>query len=184
MSSELTNLLPSERIHAFRRGYFFRLGATIAVMLAGVIVVHGVLLIPTYLYIQESATLARAHLAELEAGSLSSGEGEIQARTKQVESEAERALALLASPSATTILQTVLEAPRTGVTIKGFSFHAPSPEGRLTITGVAETRESLRQYQLALSKLSFAKSAELPLSAYTKERDIPFVITLIGSFTP
>ena len=184
MLSELTNLLPRERIHAFRRDYFFRLGVVAGVLCTALIVVHGLLLLPSYMYLNDSVSLDRAHLAELTANIASSGEGEMQARLARVKTDADHLLVLSSSPSATTVIRAILAVPHTGIRLTGYTFHTPSPGGRLTVMGVASTRESLRQYHLALSSLTFAKSAELPLSAYAKESDIPFTITLTGPLTP
>lgn len=184
MSSELTNLLPNERIRAFRRDYFFRLGTIVAFVVAVAIGVHAALLTPSYLYLQETVSLARARLAELTNTLAASEEAEMQARLTRLKGDSERLLALSSSPSATGIIRTLLEVPHIGITITALSFKSPSPDGRLTITGMAKTRESLRKFHLALSSLTFAKSAELPLSAYAKESDIPFTITLTGPLTP
>lgn len=184
MSSELTNLLPDERIRAFRRSYFFRLASCAALTVALLAIIHAALLLPSYLYLHDEVTLAQAHLDEIAANLASSGEGEMQARLARLEGDASRLVALSSAPSATAAISAVLSIPRSGISISGFTFHTPSPGGRLAITGTAATRESLRQYALALSKLPFAKSAELPLSAYAKESDIPFTITLTGPLSP
>ncbi len=184
MSAELTNLLPEERIRAFRRGYFFKLGTVAAVAGAIVVLAHAALLAPAYLYLKDEVALEQAHLDEIAANLAASGEGEMRTRQKQLEADAARLVALASSPQATNVIRAVLQVPRTGIEISGFTFHAPQPDGRFAITGTAATRESLRQYALALSKLSFAKSADLPLSAYAKESDIPFTITLTGPLMP
>jgi hypothetical protein len=184
MLIELTNLLPTERIRVFRREYFFRLGTIGAIVVAILIAVHGTLLVPTYLYLHDLVLIERTHLAEITENLASSGEGEIKARRTHLRESADQLLALASAPSASAVIRAILLVPHTGIVITSFAFHKPSPDGRLTITGTASTREALRQYQLALSSLSFAKSADLPLSAYAKESDIPFTITLTGPLTP
>ena len=184
MSSELTNLLPNERIRAFRRDYFFRLFTVVVLVVAVAIGVHGALLAPSYLYLHQTVSLDRLRLSELSDTLAASEEAEMQARLTRLKSDSERLLALSSSPSATKVIRALLEVPHAGIIVTAISFKSPSPDGRLTITGMAKTRESLRQYHLALSSLTFAKSAELPLSAYAKESDIPFTITLTGPLTP
>ena len=58
MSRNLINLLPPDRLHSFRREYFLRLATVVFFMLTFLVVVHGVLLVPSYLYLssEESAT--------------------------------------------------------------------------------------------------------------------------------
>lgn len=184
MSTELTNLLPVERIKAFRKEYYIRLGALGALVATFVIGIHGVLLIPSYTYINQVTELERTRLAELTQNLASASEGEMQARLVRLKSDSERLVALGGAPKAARVIAALLEIPRTGITITGFTFRTANPEGRVTIAGVASTREALRQYHLALSSLTFAKSADLPLSAYAKEKDIPFVITLTGPLQP
>lgn len=184
MSSELTNLLPEERIRAFRRSYLFKLAAAGALLIAVLAAIHGALLVPAYLYLHDQVALEEAHLSEINANLASSGEGEMHARLARLESDAARLDTLAGAPSAAAVIRAILAVPRPGITISGFTFHAPSPDGRLSVTGMATTRESLREYDVALSALPFAKSADLPLSAYAKENDIPFTITLTGSLTP
>lgn len=184
MSSELTNLLPSERIHAFRRDYFLRLGTIAAYTIALTVLVHGLLLVPTYLFLQNTVSLEKAHLAELTANLATSREGEMQSRLNAIKASSEQLLVLAQAPSSTAVIKTILGIAHPGVRITGFTFRVNGNEGKLLLTGVAGTREALRTYHQSLSQLSFAKSADLPLSAYAKETDIPFTITLTGSFTP
>jgi Tfp pilus assembly protein PilN len=182
MSSELTNLLPAERIRGFRREYFFRLGTLAVSLFALSVIVHGVLLIPSYLYVNGAVSVARDQLGALTQNLVSSGEGEMRARLGAIKKNSDELRTLLEAPSAAEVFKALLAVPDTGVTITGLTFSTPAPEGRVTIVGVASTREALRQYHRSLSSLSFAKSADLPLSAYAKESDIPFTITLTGSF--
>ena len=187
MASELTNLLSFDRIRAFRRTYFLRL-ATLAVFVTAVlIVVHGILLVPSYFYAKEQAAIHQAHLAEIEAASEREGGESIAARFAALNEKAVRALELLDIPSASASLRSVLALPRPGITVTRFTFAAPNAsgkEGQMTVSGIAATRDALREYHVALQSLSFVEHADLPLGAYASEREIPFTITLSGSFTP
>lgn len=184
MSTELTNLLPSDQERAFRAQYRFRLGTLALILLAAVIVVHGIVLVPSYLLLDDQLDAERSRLATLEA-TLSSSEGtSINTRLAALERDGARIVAIASSPAASSVIRAVLGVPHTGIMLSGFSYDAPAPSGRLVITGMAATRESLRQYVLALSGLPFVTNADLPLSAYAKEADIPFSIVLAGSLTP
>jgi hypothetical protein len=50
--------------------------------------------------------------------------------------------------------------------------------GTLSVSGIAVTRGALRAYQLALQSAPFAVAANLPVSAYAKDTDIAFTITV------
>lgn len=183
MSTELTNLLPHARQLTEKREYLVRLATLSCIVATFVVVVHGALLVPSYLYLSEQVGLERARIAELDAALALSGEGELSTRVSTLKADAARLSAVSTSPAATTVLRAVLALPSNGITLSAFTFHAP-PEGRISVTGTAATRESLRQYAAALETLTFAESTDLPLSAYARESDIPFTITLTGSLTP
>jgi len=44
--------------------------------------------------------------------------------------------------------------------------------------GIAATRDALRNYQIALQNAAFARAADLPVSAYAKDSNISFNITI------
>lgn len=187
MTSELTNLLSADRIRAFRRYYFMRLGTLALFVIATLVVVHGILLMPSYFYAKEQSAIHTAHLGEIAAASEREGGESIAARFGSLNENASRALKLLAAPSASAAIRSVLALPRPGITVKRFTFAAPTAsrkEGKMTVSGVAATRDALREYHVALQSLSFVEAAELPLGAYANEREIPFVITLSGSLQP
>ncbi len=184
MSLELTNLLPPDRARAWKNEYYLRLGTLACIALIIIAVAHAALLVPSYLFVQERVSLEREHLAELDAALTSSGEGEMNTRLLALETDAKRIEALAGAPSASSVVRAVLAVPKQGISIIGLSFEAPKPSGRLSITGIAATRESLRRYALELSQLSFAEATDLPLSAYAKESEIPFTIVLTGPLTP
>lgn len=184
MSAELTNLLPQDRQAAARREYLIRVASVACGLLTLLALALGAMLVPTYLYLADRVALAESRLGELDAALASSGEGELSSRVASIKADVGRLDAIYASPSAAAAIRTVLLVPSEGVSLGGITFSASLAEGRMTVTGTAATREALRQYALALSSLPFAKSADLPLSAYAKESDIPFTITLTGPLKP
>ncbi len=161
-----------------------RLATLACILLTLLVIAHAAMLVPAYLYLNDRVALAASRLSELDAALASSGEGELSSRLANVRNDVVRLGTVYGAPSSAAAFKAVLEVPSNGVVIGGFTFRAPEPDGTMTVTGTAATRESLRQYALALSSLPFAKSADLPLSAYAKERDIPFAITLTGALKP
>lgn len=184
MTAELTNLLPPDRQLAARREYLMRLASVACGLLTLLALALGAMMVPTYLYLSDRVALAHARLAELDAALASSGEGELSSRVSGIKADVARLATVYAAPSSAAAMRAVLLVPSEGIALGGITFSAPSPEGRMTVTGTAATRESLRQYALALSALPFAKTADLPLSAYAKESEIPFTITLTGALKP
>lgn len=186
MFPELTNLLPRHRIRAFRRGYFLRLGTLSLVLLAGLVIVHGLLLLPAYLYAKGEVARETAQLASLNARLQNSEEKQVQLRLTALADSVKYLSRLNTTPTASAALSAVLKVPRTGITLTGFTFTPPTPKegGRMALSGMASSRDTLRAYALALGQLPFITNADLPISAYAQERNIPFTITLTGTLTP
>lgn len=186
MFPELTNLLPKSRIHAFRRGYFLRLGTLLCILLTGIVIVHALLLTPSYFYAHTEVKREATELASLNASLQTSEEKQVQTRLNQLSTNVAYLNQLATTTTASAVLRSVLSVPRNGITISGFTFVPPTAilPGKMGISGTAVTRDTLRAYVLALGQLSFVTNADLPISAYAKENDIPFTITLTGSLRP
>lgn len=186
MAINLTNLLPPERIRAFRQTYFLRFATVSALVLAALIVAHAALLAPTYLFVSERAALAKQELSALSASLATSEEAEMNARLTLLSEDVARLSEYASAPAASDALRRVLDLPHSGITLSGLAFTPGKGggEGRMVISGNATTRESLRQYHTALSKLPGVTGVDLPLSAYAKEADITFTVTLSGPLMP
>ena len=174
-----------------RREYFIRL-ATVAVWLLIILVlVQGVLLIPSYIFQNETVIARTTQLQKLSANVSTAQEQQVQTGLKALQAESSYLLNLQGTPTASTALRAVLAVPRQGISITGFTFGPPSTVTPATsalrtmqITGMAATRENLRTYDAALSALPFVSNADLPISDYAKDNDIPFTITLTGTLKP
>ena len=187
MSSQLTNLLPETRKRAFRRQYFLRLGTAVLVLLALLALLHGIMLLPTYFYARHEVLRGSADLATLKASARDAGEAEVATRTQNLAASAANLARLESVPAASAALRAALDVPRPGIALTGFTFTAPAAANapaRRQISGMAGSRDALRRYAAALESLPFVASADLPISAYAKERDIDFTITLSGTLQP
>jgi len=178
MDDTLTNLLPLERQRALSREYFLRLGVVVIVLITVLIIVAGLLLLPTYLYLTKSAVTKQVHLTNVESILSSSNEAELSVRLTALSRDAAILSALEDTPSASAILRSALAVPRVGITVTSLAY-TPAEKGTpgtLGISGVAATRDALRAYQLALQKDPLAAAANLPVSAYAKDTNISFTI--------
>lgn len=180
MRLELTNLLPPDRKRMFRRAYFFRLGAVGALMITFLVLIHGVLLLPTHTFLSKEITMREGELAALSQGDASTDEASFEARLTLLSKSAERIQSLGTTTPVITTFTSILAIPHAGITLSGFSFVASTAKKSATISlsGSAMTRDTLRQYQLALSTAAFIASADLPVSTYAKDTKLPFTITL------
>lgn len=180
MDNELTDLLPPERQQALSRGYLLRLGVVVAILITALTVIAGLLLVPTYVLLLQSAAAKQAHLTNIESILSSADEKTLSAHLAALSNDAAVLMALGKVPAASTILRAALAVSRPGVTLSGFTYvpAAPKNPGTLAITGVATTRDALRSYQLALQSAPFSAGANLPVSAYAKDANIPFTVTV------
>lgn len=184
MELELTNLLPEERIRSLRRVYFFRLGVVAVLLLSGVTIVHGVLLLPSYMYLRNEVEERAASLVALTTTLAGSEEKEISTRVAVLAEDSAHLARLASVPKASAAIRKITALPRPGIRLTGFSFvPKEGTESTMSVSGVATTREALRTFEQSLADQPFITSADLPISAYAKERDISFTITLTGSFT-
>lgn len=186
MSPELTNLLPHSRLRAFRRLYFTRLGTLALGILTATVLVQVFLLIPTYWYVRAEVGQLKSSVAATDAAAQSSEEQELRTRTEALSATVMRLVRLSEAPVASAAIRAVLVVPRPGIRLVGFTFTAPAngQPARMGISGIAGTRDDLRQYEAALRELSFVERADLPISAYAKESAIPFTIVLTGPLRP
>ncbi len=186
MQPNLTNLLPENRLRALARGYVFRVVVVASVLLTLLGIVHALLLFPSYIYLHQKVRAHTAELADLNARAVATDQGAIEARIGAIEASAKQLTLGAKQPTASGAVRAVLAAPRAGIKITAVTY-TPSPAKgihRMTLAGVASTRDTLRTYVQTLSALPFIKAAELPISAYAKETAIDFTITLSGTFTP
>lgn len=186
MASELTDLLPSERKLAFVRDYFFRLGTVVALVVAVLLLMHGIMLSPAYFNLSQAKANEQGRLASLKERLASSDDQEIIGRLADLDRQTKHLSGLGQVPSATAAVRQVLALPRSGITLSGFAFTPPlgRQPGLLRITGTAASRASLRAYQSMLASVPTVSSVDLPISAYAKESDISFSVTLTGMFIP
>jgi cell division protein FtsB len=184
MMHKLTNLLPKERERSLRQTYFLRLVTVGVLLLGGIVAVHGVFLLPTYLYLQDEVAEQKETLATLATAVDDSEQKQVGARVKSLADDSAYLAKLASIPKASASVAAVLALPRDGILLSGFSF-APTKDGAvMNLSGTAPTREALRRFEQSLKGAPFITGVDLPISAYAKERDIDFTVALSGPFLP
>lgn len=180
MRNELINLLPADRRDLLEREYRYRFGVVVIWLGTLLVAVAAVLLLPTYVFLAGSASAKDAHLASIRSALSSSDQAALSARLSTLSNDAATLMALSRSPSVSKVVSAVLAVSRPGITVSGFTYTAAFGKvaGTLALSGTAATRDALRSYQLALQSAPFARSADLPVSAYAKDTNIDFIITI------
>ena len=180
MHNELTNLLPPERQRLLSRDYLLRVGTVVAILAAILALFSSALLIPTYAYLGVSANAKKTELARITSILSSADEAELSSRLSALSENAAALINLSDAPSVSGTIREILFISRPGIALSGISFASSVSDSRGTavVSGFAATRDALRSYQLALQDAPFARSATLPVSAYAKDSDIAFAITV------
>ncbi|MGH7175169.1 MAG: hypothetical protein ACREGR_02320 [Minisyncoccia bacterium] len=180
MHPDFTNLLPEDRAHSMTRDYWLRLAALAIFLLTALIVLNALLLAPSYAIVEKQIASKQSELAALETANASSGASSYAALLADFNKRAAALASLPAESLDIPLLIEVLGVPHPGVALTSFTF-APQTKGaapQLSLNGTAATRDALRSYDLALSQAPFAANANLPVSAYAAESDLPFTLTL------
>ena len=180
MDNELTNLLPRDRQKTLSRDYILRAGTVAAVLAAILIFSSAVLLVPTYIFLRQTANTIKIDLARIDAALSSSDEAALSERLAKLSANAASLTSISKARSVSTVIREILSIPRPGITLSGVSFAPSGDKSSETaiVSGTSATRDSLRSYQLALQGAPFALSAILPVSAYAKDSNIAFAITI------
>lgn len=180
MHNNLTNLLPLERRRSLARDYFLRLGVIISTFLTMIILVAGILLIPTYVFLAASSSAKEARLADIKSKLSSADEAMLSVRLAALANSVATLTTLESAPSASAVFRTMLAVSRPGITLSDFVYKPAvlKTPGTLVLSGTSATRDALRNYQLALEKVPSILSANLPISAYAKDVDISFAISV------
>jgi len=180
------NLLPEMRKDALARMYQLRLAVVGVLVLSGVLLVHAIGMLPSFLYIEQLQRVYEADLSGIGEKLAGLEEKAIRLRVTTLESRAKELQKTAEEGTASNVLRAVTALPHPGIQIDHLSFtrgkgdQTPS----MTIAGMATSRETLRAYSATLSLLPYVEKADLPISAFAKETDIPFSITLTGPLTP
>lgn len=180
------NLLPEMRKDSLGRMYLMRLVVVAVLILFGVLLIQLVGMVPAYVHVQQQRSVYEAELAGLGEKLAGLEEKGIQERVSTLEA---RALGLQESAqgsTASSIFRALAAVPHAGIKIERLSFTRGKGEvaPNMTIAGVAASRSTLSAYASALTLLPYVSNVDLPISAFAKETEIPFSMTLAGSLTP
>lgn len=183
----MINLLPPDRSRAFRRNYFIRLTTVGFMLLTALVVIHGILLVPSYLYATAQVRAEEAQLTSTQRAA-SADAASAEAELAALKNNATYLARLGTTPSAAAAVRTVLSIPHPGITMVSITYTPPATgnaaSAKIVLSGTAATREGLRAYDLALTGAPFITSVDLPISSYAEETDIAFSMTVTGTLAP
>ena len=175
------NLLPHARKSILAKLYLTRVAVVAAGMLSLVLLIHLTLMVPAFVEVQQAVSARESTLAGLGEQLAVYDDKQVSGRVTGLTERVTQLAQSARTHTASSALRGILLVPHPGVRITGLSF-APGTNARMLLVGVATTRESLRSYTATLGTLPYVSNVDLPISAYAKESDIEFTITLAGSF--
>jgi Tfp pilus assembly protein PilN len=174
------SLLPEEYRKKMQNEYKIRLAIIGFSGLIVLAVISGVFIFPTYLRISTENNISSIQKQALENQIiLQTGQnsGEDIKSVKQ-----NMSIASLDRRSVISAIGAVIQAQSQDIKLTNFSYAYNSKASTLSINGTASNRQSLQSFQKNLSAHKLFTSAELPLSDYAKDSNIPFSINLVGQF--
>ncbi|HUX81016.1 MAG TPA: hypothetical protein VMV38_01695 [Candidatus Paceibacterota bacterium] len=180
MNKKLTNLLPRVRRAALTREYLYRVGVIATSLFIALISAAALLLLPTYIYVAQTAQIKETRLASIRSALVSTDRTTVAARLAALSKDTSALVALSTALSPSSVMNTILALPRPGITLSSFGYmpHQGTIPPTLTLSGIAITRDALRTYQLTLQGAPLVRTADLPVSAYAQDTNIDFTITL------
>lgn len=174
------SLLPEEYRKKLQTEYRIRLAVIGLIGILALAIISGVFVFPTYLRVTTENSISQLQKQALEKQiAIQTG----QNSSNDIKSIKQNlSIATLDQRSVIKVISAVVQTQSSSIKLTSFSYTYNPKASTLMISGIALDRQSLQTFQKKLSAQSIFKSADLPLSDYAKDANIPFSINLIGSF--
>ena len=172
----MINLLPPEGHRAVKQEYFFRTGASLLLLFSSVGIFLTAAFIPTYVLVgAQIKSFEGTHGDESNKGATTTTQTDIR-DTEDILKQLGKTGESFAVSSLIREIETL--APE-GILFKTFRIESVSvATTTVQVQGIAETREALARFKVALETSKSFEKAEVPISNLAKEIDLPFGITI------
>lgn len=193
----MTNLLPDSYKEKILKEYSHRRLIVSLIMLSLIGIISAIALFPSYVVVQKQLGEAKDRLGQIEA---IAEENEINKHINRLR-EANDLASALEPPSAEVryyvVTNSILENKNFGISIESMSFNiqqtSSENEGegqkglekkqvRISISGIAENRDALIEFEKSMKGISYIDRVELPVSNFAAQNDINFSMELFGNF--
>ncbi|MEX2052079.1 MAG: hypothetical protein WD991_00065 [Candidatus Paceibacterota bacterium] len=180
----MINLIPNEEKKRMRRGFYYRLMVVLLLALASAVFISVVAITPSYFISSIKKNLAESRLENQSNEPVHLPD---QATEKLI-AELNHKLTIIENEKGNTFF--VSERVVNEIVLKKLSdikihqiYYEDSPAGgkKITIRGVAPSRERLLRFRRALEDDSFFKQVDLPISNFVRGSNIQFSLSLIPS---
>lgn len=172
----MINLLPPIGHHAVKQEYLFRVTASILLLFSFIAIFLTIAFVPTYVLVgAQIKAFEGVDGTDAEKETLRSAEAEMQTAEdilKQLGKSTE-------TLSHSLVIQEIQKMASSEIDFKTFRIDSTKDDVVvIQVQGIAETRESLAQYKIALESAPLFEKAEIPISDLAKETNLPFSITI------
>lgn len=174
----MINLLSELSKRKFKRAYLLRLLTVTLFAVASLVVVHSVLLIPSYVFLQAQVLNQEVEKEFTQKTLEASGSDEVEARLGALNAHIALLQTLPEEPSFISAVEEVLEVSRTGIAVTHISYTPKHPEVQISVRGIAVDRDALRSFAKILEERKEIKGVDFPISNLSKEKDLPFNISI------
>lgn len=172
----MINLLPYKQRKIIGRIRTLKVINTTLIVLIILGVAAAFLLLPTFITINSRYELTRAQVDSLEKQGVITSDVDIQsldARTKDLE---KKLAAPLETPP-TALISSIRTLAGKDISLTGFTLETGEAP-KLTVTGIAATREALQAYIETLKTQSNINNVDSPIANYVKSKDADFTIVV------
>ncbi|XKT75334.1 MAG: hypothetical protein ACJKSS_00905 [Patescibacteria group bacterium UBA2103] len=178
----MINLLPAQHKKAFKQTYLLRLLSVIFFGISALIIIHGVLIIPSYVLLQARVLNQEAEKEFISRTLQASGSDEVEARLNALNEKIALLETLPNTPSLVDAVEEVLEVSRIGIAITQISFDPKDKEEHISVRGIAEDRDALRSFAQRLEERENIAGVDFPIGDLSREKDLTFTISIMLAY--
>lgn len=175
----MINLLPIQYKKALKQTYLLRLLSVALFAGAVLIVIHSVLLIPSYVFLQAQVLNQEAEKEFIGKTLEASGSDEVEMRLAALNENIALLETLPQAPSLVSAIEEVLEVSRVDIVLTQISFDPNDVEENIIVRGVAGDRDALRSFAKRLEERETISSVDFPIGDLSREKDLPFTISIL-----
>jgi len=173
------NLLPPPVQKKIFGAYYIRLAALFFTAFAAAVIIGTLLFAPSFFISRADAEAAAQYLAALKTGGAPASSAETLAAFTE---EISLLQTFARPPLAARVLSAVTTSLPSGVYLSSIDITPSDTGGKVSLSGIAGTRQDLLDYTAALQKNPLLSGVSVPVSALAGSRNLPF--TLAFSVNP
>ena len=172
----MINLIPPTAKKSIKREYIKRVVTVWLFLFSSALAILTVFLLPTFVVLQSEISALEE---TAEAGRIRVAQYDISA-TELVKANAQATLLLkqATSSSLTGIVDTLAILAGTKVSLTNYQFIDLDSVGKITVSGVAATRQDLAAFRDAVSNDARFSAVNLPISSLIKDKDLLFTMNM------